>query len=107
MDRYRKLKDHINILSVQFSPDGQVLATGASDNQIRVCSPQKIFHLFCSNLFRYGMSFKNGCESSLEDTKARSAVSHSHLAAGLLSLDHWITPFAYGIYGTDHQRSYQ
>ena len=40
VDRYRKLKDHINILSVQFSPDGQVLATGASDNEIRVCSPK-------------------------------------------------------------------
>ena len=36
VDRY--VKDYINITRVQFSPNGQLLATGASDCQIRVCS---------------------------------------------------------------------
>ena len=36
VDRY--VKDRIGIWNVQFSPNGQLLATGASDNQIRVCS---------------------------------------------------------------------
>ena len=36
VDRY--VKDLINILSVQFSPNGRFLATGANDTQIRVCS---------------------------------------------------------------------
>lgn len=31
------VKDRIDIYSVQFSPDGQLLATGASDCQITVC----------------------------------------------------------------------
>ena len=35
-DQY--VKDPIDILSVQFSPDGRLIATGASDGQIRVCS---------------------------------------------------------------------
>ena len=34
VDRY--VKDPITIRSVQFSPDGQLLATGATDGQIRV-----------------------------------------------------------------------
>lgn len=34
VDRF--VKDLIKILSVEFSPDGQLLATGASDSQIRV-----------------------------------------------------------------------
>ena len=54
MDRY--VKDEINILSVQFSPDGRLLATGASDNQIRVRSLQWHFHtVSTSTLFRFGI----------------------------------------------------
>ena len=36
VDRY--VEDRVSILSVQFSPDGQLLATGASDSEIRVRS---------------------------------------------------------------------
>ena len=36
MDRY--VKEKLLIWSVKFSPDGRLLATGATDNQIRVCS---------------------------------------------------------------------
>ena len=36
VDRY--VKDDVNIWSVQFSPNGQLLAAAASDGQIRVSS---------------------------------------------------------------------
>ena len=35
VDRY--VKDNIDMFSIQFSPNGQLLATGASDG-VRVCS---------------------------------------------------------------------
>ena len=36
VDRY--VKDSIGIFSLQFSPNGQLLATGATDRRLRVCS---------------------------------------------------------------------
>ena len=53
VDRY--VEDSIDIWGVQFSPNGQLLATGASDGKIRVCT---IFidHQSHSTLRRYGIS---------------------------------------------------
>ena len=31
------MKDDINVLAIEFSPNGRFLVTGASDGQIRVC----------------------------------------------------------------------
>ena len=56
VDRYvRDYRFSIDI--VQFTPDGQLLATGASDGQIRVCSLRmRIFIILISTLLRYGIS---------------------------------------------------
>ena len=54
VDRY--VKDRISIWSVQFSRNGQFLATAASDGQIRVCSlKMRIFINSYSTLLRYGI----------------------------------------------------
>ena len=55
VDRY--VKDRIDIMTVQFSLNGKLLATGASDGQIRVCSLKlRIFINSHFTLLRYGIS---------------------------------------------------
>ena len=57
VDRY--VKDYIAMWSIQFSPNGQLLATAASDGQIRVrvskSEPLSISH-GAPTLLRYGIS---------------------------------------------------
>ena len=52
VDRY--VKDYIAIWSIQFSPNGQLLATSATDGQIRVrvskSEPLSISHLLCLDM---------------------------------------------------------
>ena len=61
VDQY--VKDLISIRSVQFSPNGRLLATGASDGRIRVCSlKMKIFIILISTFLDMGYHPKtNAC----------------------------------------------
>ena len=57
------MKDLISIISVKFSPNGQILATGGNDFQIRVCSLENDY--LCqsdSTLLSYGISLKSEWE---------------------------------------------
>ena len=109
VDRYEKDNGRlIFICSLQFSPDGRLLAIGRSDSKISVRSLEMIF--FSVNtvaVFRYGISLINEHEPCSKITRTPSLISLSYLTAVLSSLGPWISQFAYGIYGMDRQRSCQ
>ena len=103
VDRYVNVKDRITIFSVKFSPNGQLLATGASDNRIRVCSQNVNLYQAHPTLPRYGILPQNECEPCSNETKTKPTPSPSLLMVVLLSL-HPTGPFAYGTYAMDHRR---
>ena len=109
VDRYLKEDDSSGrIFCLQFSPDGQLLATGTCGGQIKVGSLKMGISInlvpLCLDM---GYHSKANASHVQRTHSQLSAASLSLLMVVLLSLDPTIDQFAYGMYGMDHQRSCQ
>ena len=107
VDRYEKDDGHHNILCLDFSPDGRLLAMGTDYGKIRVRSLNVFFSINLATLFRYGISLASEYGPCSRNTPSLSVASLSLLTVVLLSLDPTMNQFAYGIYGMDRRRSCQ